>query len=589
MLYKTNDGRRRDRRRWANGGQACAIYTRISDDREGEAKGVKRQEDDCRKLAERNGLEVYELYSDNDIGASGKTDKRKKRVDYPRLLADARAGKFEYIIAYSFSRLTRRPREFEDLVDLSEQHGIKFKTCVSGEPDLSTADGRMTARLVANIDAAEADRISERVRRKKLESARKGKVAKQWKRPFGFLEDGVTHHPEEAQLIREAVDDIIGGASLTSIRRKWEREGVKTSTGGEVWNWAPTWRVLFGWRTVGIREYPQQVKGSKTRKRAPLLDDEGEMVRAEWEPIITLEQRTKALKMLERRTRRGERQGKWLLQGLLRCGLCGRKMYGAHMKAPRTSSYSCKGSGTTHMAISAELVETYIEQVNNRYLLDKALHGVKVEEQRREEWTGKQRLTEVNVKLAMLEERFVNESGNGDMLLHLMDKLNEERRTLQKERSEYEAQTVVATQVVRTFDEAVAWFENRHEKSIEERQLALQQEIEHIVVQRGERGHSGKSHTGAKLDAIAKRVTISWREPHYEFNGVSAEEAIHTVFTGLVADEHHRRQTPQHLEAYARELEKEARQAKTAAERERKEAQALQLREQASHYYEDET
>ena len=506
-------------------GKRCAIYTRISDDREGEAKGVQRQEDDCRKLAERHGLEVYALYSDNDIGASGKTDKRKKRVDYPRLIADAKAGKFEYIIAYSFSRLTRRPREFEDLVDLSEQHNIKFKTCVSGEPDLSTADGRMTARLVANIDAAEADRISERVRRKKLENARKGEVAKQWKRPFGFQEDAVTHHPEEAQLIREAVDDIIGGASLTSIRRKWEREGVKTSTGGEVWKWAPTWRVLFGWRTVGIREYPQQVKGSKTRKRAPLLDENGEMIKAEWEPIITLEQRTKALEMLEQRTRRGERQGKWLLQGLLRCGLCGRKMYGARMKAPRTSSYTCTGSGTTHMSISAELVETYIEQVNNRYLLDKAIHGVRVQEQRRKDWPGTQRLDDVNAKLANLEERFVNESGNGDMLLRLMDKLNEERRTLQKERNEYEAQTVVATEVVQTADDALEWLYEAHTKPIEQRANALRQEIEYVTVHKGRRGVSGRSKRLDKLKAIGERTEISWREPHYEFNGVSAEEA----------------------------------------------------------------
>lgn len=514
-------------------GKRCAIYTRISDDREGEVKGVQRQEDDCRKLAERHGLEVHELYSDNDIGASGKTDKRKKRVDYPRLLADARAGKFEYIIAYSFSRLTRRPREFEDLVDLSEQHGIKFKTCVSGEPDLSTADGRMTARLVANIDAAEADRISERVRRKKLENARKGEVAKQWKRPFGFLEDGVTHHPEEAQLIREAVDDIIGGASLTAIRRKWEREGVKTSTGGEVWKWAPTWRVLFSWRTVGIREYPQQVKGSKTRKRAPLLDDEGEMVRAEWEPIITLEQRTKALEMLERRTRRGERQGKWLLQGLLRCGLCGRKMYGAHMKAPRTSSYSCTGSGTTHMAISAELVETYIEQVNNRYLLDKALHGVKVEEQRREEWSGTRRLAEVNEKLATLEDEFLNGSGSSSVRLRMMDKLEEERRALQKERNEYEAQTVVATEVVQTADDALEWLYEAHTKPTEQRTNALRQEIEYITVHKGRRGVSGRSKRLDKLKAIGERTEISWREPHYEFNGVSAEEAAQQPIQGV--------------------------------------------------------
>src|SRR5699024_4993456 len=409
----------------------------------------------------------------------------------------------------------------------------KFKTCVSGEPDLSTADGRMTARLVANTDAAEADRTSERGRRKKLENARKGEVAKQWKRPFGFQEDAVTHHPEEAQLIREAVDEIIGGASLTSIRRKWEREGVKTSTGGEVWKWAPTWRVLFGWRTVGIREYPQQVKGSKTRKRAPLLDENGEMIKAEWEPIITLEQRTKALEMLEQRTRRGERQGKWLLQGLLRCGLCGRKMYGARMKAPRTSSYTCTGSGTTHMSISAELVETYIEKVNNRYLLDKAIHGVRVQEQRRKDWPGSQRLDDVNAKLANLEERFVNESGNGDMLLRLKDKLNEERRTLQKERNEYEAQTVVATEVVQTADDALEWLHEAHTKPIEQRTNALRQEIEYITVHKGRRGVSGRSKRLDKLKAIGERTEITWREPHYEFNGVSAEEAAQQPVRGV--------------------------------------------------------
>lgn len=514
--------------------ERCAIYTRISDDREGEERGIQRQEDDCRRVAAANGYEVHAIYSDNDIGASDNTTKKKERTEYKQLIADAKTGQFSCVISYSFSRLTRRPREFEDLVTLHLEHGINFKTCVSGEPDLSTADGLMTARFIASMDAAEAQRISERVRRANRAKAERGEPAKQWKRPFGFMEDATTHHPEEARLIREAVDEIIAGASLTSIRRKWEREGVKTSTGGDKWQWAPTWRVLFGWRTVGIREYPQQVQGRKGRKRAPLLNQNGEMLRAAWEPIITQEQRQAALNRLEQRTRRGERQGKWLLQGLLRCGTCGRKMYGAHMKAPRTSSYTCTGSGKTHMSISAELVETQVERVNNRYLLDKALQGVKTEEQHTETWTGEQRLTDVNKKLATLEHRFMNESGNGDMLLRLMDTLNEERRSLQKERNEHEAQTVQATEIVHTLDDAVEWYEDKHDKAVEERQLALQQEISYITVSKGTRGYSGKSKRLDKLKAIGERIDISWREPHYEFNGISAEEAVNQPIDGLV-------------------------------------------------------
>lgn len=510
--------------------ERCAIYTRISDDREGEERGVQRQEDDCRRIATTQGYEIYDVYSDNDVGASANTSRRKIRTAYQRLMEDAKAGKFSYVIAYSFSRLTRRPREFEDLVALHLEQGINFKTCVSGEPDLSTADGLMTARFIASMDAAEAQRISERVRRANHAKATRGEPAKQWKRPFGFQEDAITHEPREAQLIREAVDEIIAGASLTSIRRKWEREGVKTSTGGTEWKWAPTWRVLFSWRTAGIREYPQ----GQGRKRAPLLDDRGEMVKAVWEPIITPEQRQAALDKLELRTRRGERQGKWLLQGLLRCGICGRKMYGAHMKAPRTSSYSCTGSGQTHMAISAELVEAQVERVNNRYLLDKALQGVKAEERTTTEWAGTARLKDVNDKLATLEERFMEESGNGDMLLRLMDKLNEERRTLQKERNDHEAKTVQATEIVRTLDDAIDWFQEAHEKSTEERQLALQQELHHVTVHKGTRGYSGRSKRLDKLKAIGQRIEMSWREPHYEFNGLSAEEAVDHPIDDLV-------------------------------------------------------
>lgn len=55
---------------------------------------------------------------DNDVSASTKS--RKPRLQYAEMLTRARAGEFGAILAYSNSRLTRRPREFEDLDDFEE-------------------------------------------------------------------------------------------------------------------------------------------------------------------------------------------------------------------------------------------------------------------------------------------------------------------------------------------------------------------------------------------------------------------------------------------------------------------------------------
>ena len=65
---------------------AAAIYARISSDQEGTALGVKRQLEDCRKLAAAEGWVVAEEYTDNDVSAF--TGKRRPR--YEDMLEDIR-------------------------------------------------------------------------------------------------------------------------------------------------------------------------------------------------------------------------------------------------------------------------------------------------------------------------------------------------------------------------------------------------------------------------------------------------------------------------------------------------------------------
>ena len=78
---------------------------------------------------------------ENAVGASSCS--RKPRPLYGQLLERAQRREFDAVLAYSNSRLTRRPPELEELIRLHESTGVRLCTVVFGDDDLSIADGRM--------------------------------------------------------------------------------------------------------------------------------------------------------------------------------------------------------------------------------------------------------------------------------------------------------------------------------------------------------------------------------------------------------------------------------------------------------------
>ena len=106
--------------------------------------GVDRQEEDCRRLAEERGLEVGEVYVDDDLSAySG-----KPRPAYLRLLEDLRGGRFGTVIAWHTDRLHRSPLELEEYIKICEEQGVATVTCKAGHIDLETPSGRAVARTL---------------------------------------------------------------------------------------------------------------------------------------------------------------------------------------------------------------------------------------------------------------------------------------------------------------------------------------------------------------------------------------------------------------------------------------------------------
>ncbi|MEU0482233.1 recombinase family protein [Streptosporangium sp. NPDC006013] len=135
----------------------AAIYCRISQDRGGAGLGIARQEADCRALIERKGWTVVDVYPDNDVSAySG-----APRPAWKRLLADIEDGTVDAIACWHVDRLTRSPRELEDVIDLADRRGVELAT-VTGEIDLVTPTGRLIARMLGAAARHEAEHKAER-------------------------------------------------------------------------------------------------------------------------------------------------------------------------------------------------------------------------------------------------------------------------------------------------------------------------------------------------------------------------------------------------------------------------------------------
>jgi DNA invertase Pin-like site-specific DNA recombinase len=318
----------------------AAVYVRISRDAEGRELGVARQEEDCRRLADRLGWTITGVYADNDLSAS--TRSRKRRPAYEAMLHAAETGEVTGIIAYSTSRLTRRPLEFEALIQLAEK-GLAICTVAAGEIDLRTANGRAIARTLAAFDAREAEENSERSKRERKQRRERGR----WiggNRPYGWDPDGVTERPAEVTAIRHAVAMAVDGASLAAIARAMP---TPTQTGNTRWHPRSVRDILANPRLAGLYR-----DGSPTPWR-PIVDE------ATWQAVQVI---------LRDPARRSKQHGETrLLTGIAHCFVCGNGTT-VHGGITRTGQASYRCSKVKHLDRLAYPVDEYATEIALRYV-----------------------------------------------------------------------------------------------------------------------------------------------------------------------------------------------------------------------------
>lgn len=312
------------------GTSTVAIYARQSHDRHGDELAVSRQLDLCRKFAAEHGWTVAGEYVDNDRSATtGAT-----RPEFERLLADRPAR----IVVWHIDRLVRLTRDLERVIDLEVNvHALK-----AGHIDLSHPAGRATARTVTAWAQYETEQKAERQRAANDQRAAAG-LPYAAQRAFGYESDGMTVREAEAHELRTAATGVLRGVSLSALVRDLNDRGVKTATGRQ-WKTTTLKTALLSPRNAGLRRHRGEVIG-----------------KAAWPAILDQDTATAVRAILtdSTRTRKGPPL-RYLLSGVMRCGVCGGPIHGAHVKeAGKGPTYRCLG----HVSRNAVGVDEYVRAV----------------------------------------------------------------------------------------------------------------------------------------------------------------------------------------------------------------------------------
>ena len=289
---------------------------------------MARQRQDCTELAGRSGWQVVATFVDNDVSAySG-----KPRPQYTELMAAVAAGGVDVIVAWDPDRLHRSPAELESFIAAVERAGVGVVTVQAGQWDLSTASGKLVARMLGSIARHESDHKSERVRRALEQNATAGRshgrLAYGWTREPG--PDGTVREvlvPEQAAVIRRIADGLLAGESLRSVTAGLNAEGVPSPM-GKPWHKQMVRALVLRERNAGLRVHRGEVVGDGTWE--PILD------RGQWEQLRAV------LSDPARRTSTGT-AAKHLLSGIARCGVCGATLRVALNR--RVPSYRCSERG----------------------------------------------------------------------------------------------------------------------------------------------------------------------------------------------------------------------------------------------------
>lgn len=299
-----------------------ALYVRVSTEEQArEGYSIDTQVNKLTAYAEFNGWQDIVLFIDE-----GESAKSMHRPEMKRLINLIKKGKIIAVVTLAVDRLSRNLLDMLQFIELCEGHGTAY-ICATLNFDTSTPIGRMVLQILAAFAEFERSMIASRVKSNMMDIAEKKKRYLAFP-PFGYEFDeqkNLVPVPAEAEWVRKAANMFVAGYGYRAVARWLNENGIRTRKGAP-WSSSTVRQMLTNELYIGKVIWNRRYydKNGKMHWRDP---SEWVVCENAHPAILTDEQWVEINKRITRRMPKGgQKQAKYKLSGLMRCGYCSASM-----------------------------------------------------------------------------------------------------------------------------------------------------------------------------------------------------------------------------------------------------------------------
>ncbi|MCB2298889.1 recombinase family protein [Clostridium tagluense] len=346
----------------------CAIYIRVSTDREEQKSSLVNQKSLFEKYIQDKGWDIYDFYVDIESGT------KSKRENLLRLIKDVQDKKVDIILAKELSRLARNGALSYEIRDIAEENKVHIVTLDNA---INTLEGNTDKfGLYAWLYEQESNRISIRMKSTFKTISQNG-FFKGSCAPYGYhMKDKKLYINDDntVNIVKRIFKDYLSGKGFDRIARELFEEDVLTpatvagkSNASEKWQGSSVRSILENPHYTGDLVQGRTETVSVTSKRRYQNSKEKYIVsKNTHEAIITKNDFEAVQQLIKSRKRIRPQQTVHLFTNILFCDDCS---HGMHFKKNRRG-YICgnfnkhgKKACTDHIVIETDLANAILTDI----------------------------------------------------------------------------------------------------------------------------------------------------------------------------------------------------------------------------------
>lgn len=319
-----------------------AAYCRVSTDKDDQANSFESQRRYFREYIERNPeWDLVKIYADEGISGTN----TKKRKEFNRMIAAAKAGEVDLIITKEVSRFARNTVDTLQYTRDLKKLGV-YVLFMNDNINTKDPDAELRLTIMASIAQEESRKTSERVKWGQKRRMEQGVVF--GRDMLGYdVRDGKLYINEAgAEIVRLIFHKFLEeGKGTCTIARELREAGIETATHMKEWTNTVILRVLRNEKYCGdlIQKKtftPDYLSHEKKYNRG---EEEFVILRDHHEPIVSKDVFERTQRELARRSPSPEQKAKhsnrYCLSGKIICGCCGSRLVSRAKKRQDGSQY----------------------------------------------------------------------------------------------------------------------------------------------------------------------------------------------------------------------------------------------------------